>query len=47
MTSPGEGGGGDLEIGTKDMREQPGSEGGGRRGETLGKCSRGEDEIER
>ena len=37
--------GGDLGIGTKDMREQPGSEGGGRRGETLGKCSRGEDEI--
>ena len=45
MTSPGEGGGGDLEIGTKDITEQPGSEGGGRRGETLGKCSRGEDEI--
>ena len=27
--SPGEGGGGDLGIGTKDMREQPGSKGGG------------------
>ena len=32
----GMGGGGDLEIGTKDMREQPGSEGGGGRLETSG-----------
>ena len=32
----GRGGGRDLGIGTKDMREQPGSEGGGGRVETSG-----------